>query len=497
MNKRAIFIDRGPYDQIARFLEQEHGWDVSGIATGLRTKPMPGFYSEYLDLYGVIQRAKTSPIPDDIIARCQRIEDEYDVNLADVLASDRHLGIAWSTGGLYPRSRLSYMPYERHLHIIYEVFQSFSEFVRRVKPAFVCFGTVGAFVGAIAFLVGNRYKIPTFGLARAAHNMYYWQMERYGLIPGLERAYRKLQSSQARPTDNEPWDVASFNSEMGRSVIASRRWPNFLRKLFRVTYPLLLVKILGRNRKIGDIYLSKMIKYMVRGHLNFKKSMRRSYTPFEEIARSDYVYFPLTTEPEAALMGLEPHFTNQMYAIELLSKSVPVGVTVVVKEHWNAVGNQPANWRDTVADFPRVRLVHPFENSIGIIRNSLATATITGTSGMEAAILGRPVISLGPNYRFAFVDNVYFGRDLSVLRRIIKGICENSNSEDLMRSGMALKRAIETTTFILEATGIGNIRLSSDVATACEELLKLVNVPQTAEQSSPTDGVANPSPFDA
>jgi hypothetical protein len=258
-----------------------------------------------------------------------------------------------------------------------------------------------------------------------------------------------------------------------------------------------LVKILGRNRKIGDIYLSKMIKYMVRGHLNFKKSMRRSYTPFEEIARSDYVYFPLTTEPEAALMGLEPHFTNQMYAIELLSKSVPVGVTVVVKEHWNAVGNQPANWIDTVADFPRVRLVHPFENSIGIIRNSLATATITGTSGMEAAILGRPVISLGPNYRFAFVDNVYFGRDLSVLRRIIKGICENSNSEDLMRSGMALKRAIETTTFILEATGIGNIRLSSDVATACEELLKLVNVPQTAEQSSPTDGVANPSPFDA
>jgi hypothetical protein len=190
--------------------------------------------------------------------------------------------------------------------------------------------------------------------------------------------------------------------------------------------------------------------YQVDNYRNFKRDMRRRYPPIDEILDSEYVYFPLHFEPEATLNGLEPHFTNQMYAVELLSKSVPAGVDVVVKEHPAAVGNRPSDWINTIVGFPRVKLAYPFEDAIEIIRNSLATATITGTSGLEAAIMGKPVISLGPSYRFNFVDHVRHTNDLLTLRKIIKEIYESKRSADYKRDGAALKMAIELTCFKLD-----------------------------------------------
>jgi len=68
--------------------------------------------SDYLDLYTIIEKAKASPVPHDIISKCKNIEEKYDLNLADIISADRHLGIGWVTGGLYHRGRLSYMLYQ-------------------------------------------------------------------------------------------------------------------------------------------------------------------------------------------------------------------------------------------------------------------------------------------------------------------------------------------------------------------------------------------------
>ena len=63
--------------------------------------------SEHLDLSLVVEKAKVSPVPNDIFARCRQLEDEYDLNLADIIATDRHIGIGWVIAGLYPRGSLS------------------------------------------------------------------------------------------------------------------------------------------------------------------------------------------------------------------------------------------------------------------------------------------------------------------------------------------------------------------------------------------------------
>ena len=269
-------------------------------------------------------------------------------------------------------------------------------------------------------------------------------------------------------------------------MLEKGKYSRVLRTVIRDTKNHVIRKIVGKDKRTGDIYLRTRIAYTIRNCLGFRKEMRRQYEPITQIADSDYVYYPLHYEPEASLSGLEPHFTNQMYAVELLSKSVPVGVDVRVKEHPGGIGNRPSHWMDTIAQFPHVKLVNPFESSIELIRNSLATVTIAGTAGLEAALLGKPVISLGPNYRFNFVDHVWHGNDLMNLRGVIKQIYLKKDRGAFRRNGANLMKAIEMTCFKLDEH-IVSVKNPSEpaVEVASNELIRLVNEGEAARSLSP------------
>ena len=107
--KTLLFRARPPYTDIANTLERIQGWDIYGFH--LRNIPdhLKSSCSNMLDLYSVIEGAKASPVPDDIIDKCKAIEKEYELNLSDVISADRHLGIGWLTAGLYHRGALSFL----------------------------------------------------------------------------------------------------------------------------------------------------------------------------------------------------------------------------------------------------------------------------------------------------------------------------------------------------------------------------------------------------
>ncbi|MBI4615071.1 MAG: hypothetical protein HY720_15770 [Planctomycetes bacterium] len=444
--RRGLFLLKYPHRQVARWFQSRLDCEVDGYAV----LPMSGDESascaEVLDIHTVIESVKRSTVPRDVLARARRIEVGAGVHLADAFASDRHLGLGWITGGLYHGGGLSRLPYEKHVQLLCETYDATLAFLERREPDFVCAPLFACFQSATLFFVCEKLGIPIRCLNGLSYGSYWcWTPDRRVSIPGIEEAMADLASRPPPP----PETIADIAPRARRAVSGSLARGNL------GDFAMLAAKAatwharaaFSGYRKSDEIGLGAKLDYLWQLHRRARRELRRRYASIEDLSGTHFVYYPLQHEPEASLNGLEPYFTNQLYAIEILSKSIPADGYLVVKEHPGSVGNRPRGWIDRIAGFPRVRLVHPFESSIELIRRATATATIRGTVALEAAILGKPVVSLGSSYCLNLVGHVSHANDIPGLRRIfgrIWALCE----EDLGRfraDGARLKRAIERT----------------------------------------------------
>lgn len=118
----------------------------------------------------------------------------------------------------------------------------------------------------------------------------------------------------------------------------------------------------------------------------------------ETVATPDgapYVLFGLHFQPESTIDVWAPFFSNQLWVIELLSRSIPASHRLLVKIHKSDVARYPHRILERMQSFPGVRLVRPFADTRDFIEKADLVVAIQGTIGLEASLLGRPVIMLG------------------------------------------------------------------------------------------------------
>lgn len=118
------------------------------------------------------------------------------------------------------------------------------------------------------------------------------------------------------------------------------------------------------------------------------------------------VYFPLHVQPEFTTDVRAPFLTNQIALVENISKSVPVGYRVLVKEHPGMKGERRLGYYRDLRKLHNVRLLSPSLDSHDLIHASDVVLTITGSSAWEAILYERPVIAFGP-LCYSFYDLVY------------------------------------------------------------------------------------------
>src|SRR5579875_288305 len=119
-----------------------------------------------------------------------------------------------------------------------------------------------------------------------------------------------------------------------------------------------------------------------------------------------YVYFPLHVQPEFTTDVRAPFFTNQIALVEHISKSVPAGFKVLVKEHPGMKGERILSDYRALRRLNNVRLLSPSIDSHELICRAAAVLTITGSSAWEAILYEKPVIAFGPLY-YGFSKLVY------------------------------------------------------------------------------------------
>ena len=114
-------------------------------------------------------------------------------------------------------------------------------------------------------------------------------------------------------------------------------------------------------------------------------------------ATQNYLFwgFHLTTEATISLRGL-PYLT-QTSLIESISRVLPYGYFLYVREH--------PSWRDKnkfehlkkLSELPNVRVISTDIPTHTVLRNSKGVITYNATTGIEALMHGKPVLSFSPN----------------------------------------------------------------------------------------------------
>lgn len=135
------------------------------------------------------------------------------------------------------------------------------------------------------------------------------------------------------------------------------------------------------------------------------------------------VYFPLHVQPEFTTDVRAPFHANQMAIAENISKSVPVGYTILAKEHPGMRGERPLVFYRQLKKLHNVQLLSPEIDSHELIRTSDVVFTITGSTAWEAILYEKPVIAFGP-LCYGFCDLMYCCQNIAELPAILSNALE-------------------------------------------------------------------------
>jgi Capsule polysaccharide biosynthesis protein len=123
--------------------------------------------------------------------------------------------------------------------------------------------------------------------------------------------------------------------------------------------------------------------------------------PYHWLNRSErYIYFPMQNMADVKLTGRNPVYADQIALAEHIAVSLRPDLVLYIREHPNHPGTYDlARLKRLVRD-RRVKLVHPHESNIALIRHAAAVVCVNSTAGWEAYTCQVPTVVLGnPFYR--------------------------------------------------------------------------------------------------
>lgn len=171
-----------------------------------------------------------------------------------------------------------------------------------------------------------------------------------------------------------------------------------------------------KNRCVEESSTSMLLYALFKIKTNrYKKSLSLFYKSLTSVPDLDkpYILFNLHYQPEMTTSPSGDIFVDQNLCIDTLLKNIPDNYFVYVKEHpaqfhshrEGHTGRNKYFYKDLLKN-PRVVLLPIDYDPYDLMKKAIAVSTVTGTSGWEAMVLGKPVICFGLTWYEKF-PNVY------------------------------------------------------------------------------------------
>ena len=162
----------------------------------------------------------------------------------------------------------------------------------------------------------------------------------------------------------------------------------------------------------------------------FRFHTRRAANLYD-VARLDqlpakFVYYPLHLTPESSINTPAPYYVDQFRVIDAIRMAMPSDHHLVVKEHYASIMVRPINFMRTLRKRSGVTVIHYKTPGRDVIKRAALTISVTGTSTLEAFMLGKPALTLGG----VFISHYLGGPvPLSDLRQRIRSAIANPPDE--------------------------------------------------------------------
>ena len=233
-------------------------------------------------------------------------------------------------------------------------------------------------------------------------SLYHWAIDEKETNPIIAEVFEALEGEfeevRLGRSPQSSVQISGFQKDF-------RTLPGFLRKMYQVVRA--HVYYTYKGRRAGQYLLWSNLKYFFRYWQGLRRLPKRRWKRLSDISDKPFVFFPLHVEPEIAMQAKSPEFLVQLSAIISLSKNLPAGILLAVKEHRIALGRRPKDFYGQIAELKNVVLLDINLSGIDIIEKAAVVATITGTSGFEAATIGKPVITFGRHNIYSFLPHVF------------------------------------------------------------------------------------------
>jgi hypothetical protein len=376
-----------------------------------------------------------------VTARSREVERRLGITLNSLIVPHRHFGRGYSLAGYYhPRSRYSEeTSYTQVIHAFCEEL-AFWESEFRAKRIDLCIDGTRE-----ADLICRKLGIPFRILAGArSGNLHYWAHNAQYETPEFEAAWHN-DALVEQAAESEPYYAhrASRANSLGRFGFAT-----MVHRVGRTLAKRLYWRIRDYTKARGYRVRDEVMLHW-RVWRQYRKITAMAKTKLSDLKDTQFVYFPLHIEPETALHGLSPEYFYQHALIAAVSRDLPAGVRLVVKEAFGAIGRRPDTFYDQIADLKNVVWLDLWEIGLQCARQADAVVTICGSAGLEAVTGGTPVIAFGKHNIYNFLPSVRVVHDEAMLAQYLREALFETDRDTVRADGTRLLAAIRDCAFDL------------------------------------------------
>ena len=378
------------------------------------------------------EEANNQPNDEDLIFKSARIyEEKYNITyMRDSFMQDRNVALKYldsfkkNPGSSGTKPILENITKEQNFY-----FQYFEDYFKE-KSIDLVISRPDSMIGFAIVTIAQDQGIPvTFQLPTRAEGYVFWPYGAYNKDVQF-RNYLEAERLKKSPSNIEQkpfyadtnaqtiiMDSLSLKALINEIIFILKDRLNWLYKDFK-------------RGKLGKrVFFISKINFKIKAYLDNKYFNKYFENDMKIIKSKPFIYFPLPMEPEYNTHSLSKEFINIHAMIQQAAVSLPSGFNLVVKEHKPNIGLKPRDFYTGLKKLPNIIFAHYNISGPKIVAEAESIITISGTTALEAAELGKMAIVFGSSIEYMHLSNILIAHSLRDLPGVLRESIQKLDTE--------------------------------------------------------------------